>query len=181
MIWAAGVEAPPVADALAAGTGAQRDRAGRFTVLPNLTIPGHPEISVVGDLMDLRSLPGVAEVALQSGLYAGRRIRHRAGAGRPIGPFRFYDLGSAAYLARGNAVVRAGPLQFGGFAGWVVWLVVHIAFLTGFRNRVGAILTWTAAFSREGRRERTFTTEQAERLRDIYEPPAGDGAPAGPL
>ena len=82
VLWAAGVEAPPVAEALATATGARRDRAGRIEVQPDLTIPGHPEISVVGDLMSLKALPGVAEVAMQSGLYAGRRIRHRVGDGK---------------------------------------------------------------------------------------------------
>jgi NADH:ubiquinone reductase (H+-translocating) len=172
VLWAAGVEAPPVAEALAKATGAGQDRAGRIQVEPDLTIPGHPEISVVGDLMSLDKLPGVAEVAMQSGLYAGRRIRHRIES-KETGPFRYYDLGSAAYLSRGNAVVSAGPLKFAGFAGWLGWLLIHIAFLTGYRNRAGAILTWAAAFVRDARRERTFTTQQIERLHDIYDTPPG--------
>jgi NADH dehydrogenase len=171
VLWAAGVAAPPLAKA----TGAAQDRAGRIEVQPDLTIPGHPEITVVGDMMNLDKLPGVAEVAMQSGLYAGRRIRHRIGDdkkdGKKIGPFRYYDLGSAAYLSRGNAVVSAGPLKFAGFAGWLGWLLIHIAFLTGYRNRAGAILTWAAAFARDARRERTFTTRQIERLHDIYDTP----------
>jgi NADH dehydrogenase len=171
VLWAAGVEAPPVAEALAKATGAEQDRAGRIQVEPDLTIPGHPEISVVGDLMSLDKLPGVAEVAMQTGLYAGRRIRHRIGDGKKLAPFRYYDLGSAAYLSRGNAVVSAGPLKFAGFAGWLGWLLIHIAFLTGYRNRAGAILTWAAAFARDARRERTFTTQQIERLRDVYDTP----------
>jgi NADH dehydrogenase len=177
VLWAAGVEAPPVAEALAKATGAGQDRAGRIQVEPDLTIPGHPEISVVGDLMSLHKLPGVAEVAMQSGLYAGRRIRHRIGDGKKVGPFRYYDLGSAAYLSRGNAVVSAGPLKFAGFPGWLGWLLIHIAFLTGYRNRAGAILTWAAAFARDARRERTFTTQQIERLRDVYDTPPGEDRP----
>src|SRR5690606_27705401 len=113
VLWAAGVEAPAVAGALANATGAHQDRAGRIEVEPDLTIPGHPEISVVGDLMSRDHLPGVAEVAMQSGSYAGRRIRRRA-EGRRVGPFRYLDLGSAAYLSRGNAVVSAGPAKFAG-------------------------------------------------------------------
>ncbi len=166
VLWAAGVEAPPVADSLATATGAGRDRAGRIEVAPDLTVAGHPEISVVGDLMALRGLPGVAEVALQSGHYAGRRIRNRLGDGPPLPPFRYHDLGSAAYISRGNAVVSAGPLRFAGLAGWLTWLVIHLAFLTGFRNRVGAVLTWAAAFVRDARRERTFTTRHLENLHD---------------
>jgi NADH dehydrogenase len=176
VLWAAGVEAPAMAAALAKATGARQDRAGRIEVEPDLTIAGHPEISVVGDLMSRDRLPGVAEVAMQSGLYAGRRIRHRA-EGKPIGPFRYHDLGSAAYLSRGNAVVSAGPLKFAGFPGWLAWLFIHIAFLTGFRNRAGAVLTWAAAFARDARRERAFTTQQIERLRDVYGSPRKEDRP----
>jgi NADH:ubiquinone reductase (H+-translocating) len=179
VLWAAGVEAPAVAASLAKATGARQDRAGRIEVEADLTIAGHPEISVVGDLMSRDGLPGVAEVAMQSGLYAGRRIRRRL-EGERTGPFRYHDLGSAAYLSRGNAVVSAGPLRFAGFAGWLAWLFIHIAFLTGYRNRVGAVLTWAAAFARDARRERAFTTQQIERLRDVYGSPPGKDRPSVP-
>jgi NADH dehydrogenase len=177
VLWAAGVEAPPFARALAEATGAERDRAGRIRVNPDLTVPGHPEISVIGDLMSLDELPGVAEVAMQSGLYVGRRIRHRISAdGAAYPSFRYRDLGSAAYLSRGHAIVSAGPLHFGGFGGWLVWLFIHLAFLTGYRNRASAVLTWAVAFARDARRERTFTTQQIQRLRDVYNsPPAQRG------
>ncbi len=168
VLWTAGVEAPPIAEALARATGAERDRAGRIKVQDDLTISGHSEISVIGDMMSLRKLPGVAEVAMQAGLYAGRRVRHEMEGRDPAGPFKYRDLGSAAYIARGRAVVSAGPLRVGGFPGWVLWLFIHIAFLTGFRNRVGAILTWSIAFTRDSRRERAFTTKSV-------------GATAGPL
>ena len=102
---------PPWPTALAKATGAEQDRAGRIQVEPDLTIPGHPEISVVGDLMSLASLPGVAEVAMQSGLYAGPPDPAPDRRRKKTAPFRYYDLGSAAYLSRGNAVVSAGPLQ----------------------------------------------------------------------
>ncbi|MGP7998508.1 MAG: NAD(P)/FAD-dependent oxidoreductase [Streptosporangiaceae bacterium] len=173
VLWTAGVEAPPVAEALAAATGAKRDRSGRILVEKNLTIPDHPEISVLGDMMSLDKLPGVAEVAMQSGLYAGNRIRHRVTGDVEEKPFRYHDLGSAAYISRGRAVVSAGPLKVGGFVGWVIWLFIHIAFLTGFRNRVGALFTWWFAFTRDIRRERTFTTQQIETLGDVYTRPLG--------
>jgi len=186
VLWTAGVGAPPVAAAIAEATGASRDRAGRIEVGDDLTIPGHPEISVIGDLMSLRKLPGVAEVAMQSGVYAGRRIR-RAVSGDAAGPpFRYRDLGSAAYISRGRAVLSAGPLQLGGFAGWLAWLFIHIAFLTGYRNRAGAILTWWLAFTRDLRRERAFTTAQVGVLADVYNPPdqratgSGAGQPGDP-
>ena len=168
VLWAAGVEAPPLAAAVAKATGAKCDRAGRIMVEDNCTIPGHPEIYVVGDTMSLRQLPGVAEVAMQSGLYAGHHISEQI-AGKPADkPFRYRDLGSAAYLSRGKAVVSAGRLQTSGFLGWWVWLFIHIGFLTGYRNRVGAVLSWWFAFTRDLRRERTFTTEYIDTLRDIY-------------
>ena len=180
VLWTAGVEAPPIAGALANATGAKRDRAGRIVVEKNLTIPGHPEISVLGDMMSLAKLPGVAEVAMQSGLYAGNRIRRQASGDLAEKPFRYRDLGSAAYISRGRAVVSAGPLQVGGFMGWVIWLFIHIAFLTGYRNRLGALLTWWLAFTRDIRRERTFTTQQIETLRDVYTVPASAETPAPP-
>ncbi len=180
VLWTAGVEAPPVAAALAAATGAKCDRAGRILVEENLTIPGHPEISVLGDMMSLHKLPGVAEVAMQSGLYAGNRIRRQLAGNLTEKPFRYRDLGSAAYISRGRAVVSAGPLKVGGFPGWVIWLFIHIAFLTGYRNRLGALLSWWFAFTRDIRRERSFTTQQIETLRDVYAVPATDGQPDQP-
>ena len=177
VLWTAGVEAPPIAAALAAATGATQDRAGRILVEKNLTIPGHPEISVLGDMMSLDKLPGVAEVAMQSGLYAGHRVRHRVSGNMEEKPFRYRDLGSAAYISRGKAVVSAGPLQVGGFIGWWIWLFIHIAFLTGYRNRLGAILTWWLTFTRDVRRERTFTTAQIATMRDVYTSALG---PVGP-
>jgi NADH:ubiquinone reductase (H+-translocating) len=119
---------------------------------------------------------------MQSGLYVGHRIRRQAAGQQPAKPFRYHDLGSAAYLSRGRAVVSAGPLRTGGFLGWWIWLFIHIAFLTGYRNRVGAVFTWWLAFTRDLRRERTFTTQQIDRLRDVYTSPlyADTTPPDGP-
>ncbi|MBV9204372.1 MAG: NAD(P)/FAD-dependent oxidoreductase [Actinobacteria bacterium] len=159
VLWTAGVEAPPLAAAVAQATGAATDRAGRIVVGEDLAIPGHPEILVTGDMMSLDKLPGVAEVAMQTGLYAGRSVAHQA-RGQAFGkPFKYRDLGSAAYISRGKAVVSAFGMNFGGFAGWWVWLFIHIGFLTGYRNRVGAVLGWWFAFTRDIRRERTFTID----------------------
>ncbi|MDX3833170.1 NAD(P)/FAD-dependent oxidoreductase [Streptomyces europaeiscabiei] len=158
VLWTAGVEAPPIAAALARATGAEQDRAGRILVEPDLTVPGHPEIRVTGDVMSLNRLPGLAEVAMQSGAYAGRTVRHTVeGRTKQPKPFRYVDLGSAAYIARGRAVVKAGPLHLSGFTGWLVWLFIHLAFLTGFRSRLGAVLSWSVAFATGSRRERAFT------------------------
>jgi NADH dehydrogenase len=98
-------------------------------------------------------------------------------AGQPAAaPFRYRDLGSAAYISRGKAVLSAGPLRLSGFAGWVAWLFIHIAFLTGYRNRAGAILTWWLAFTRDSRRERAFTTAQVGIVEDVYDRLPADGA-----
>ena len=185
ILWTAGVEAPPVAAAVAKATGATQDRAGRIEVGPDLSIPGHPEIMVTGDVMSLNKLPGVAEVAMQTGLYAGRRIGHLARGQAYDKPFRYHDLGSAAYISRGKAVVSAFKLNFGGFAGWWVWLFIHIGFLTGYRNRIGAVLGWWFAFTRDLRRERTFTIDDMPQPSGAYGTLAGltdngEEAPAGP-
>jgi NADH dehydrogenase len=180
VLWTAGVIAPPLAGAIAKATGAGRDRAGRIQVTPELAIPGHPEIFVAGDLMSLEKLPGVAEVAMQSGLHAGHQVRRAIAGDQAMHQFRYRDLGSAAYISRGRAVVSTGRFQFGGFPGWVVWLFIHIAFLTGFRNRVGALITWWLAFTRDIRRERAFTVAQIG-VTDPYAPGAwaGDEAAHG--
>jgi NADH:quinone reductase (non-electrogenic) len=183
VLWTAGVEAPPFAEALAKATGAERDRAGRIVVQDDCTIPGHPEIFVIGDLMSLNKLPGVAEVAMQSGLYAGHRIGREAKGKEPGKPFRYRDLGSAAYISRGNALMSAGPVKLSGFPGWVGWLFIHIAFLTGYRNRFGAIMTWWPAFTRDRRRERAFTTREVGQVADLYTaviPAARPGDSAAP-
>jgi NADH dehydrogenase len=184
VLWTAGVEAPPVTRAVAAATGAQQDRAGRIVVGPDLSIAGHPEILVTGDTMSLDKLPGVAEVAMQTGLYAGRSIAHQARGQAFDKPFKYRDLGSAAYISRGKAVVSAFKMNFGGFAGWWVWLFIHIGFLTGYRNRVGAVLGWWFAFTRDLRRERTFTIDDMPVAAGPYgvnQPAPGDtAAPRGP-
>jgi NADH dehydrogenase len=179
ILWTAGVAAPPLAEVVAKATGAETDRAGRLICGEDLTLPGHPEIMVAGDLMCLGKLPGVAEVAMQSGLYAARKIRHEAEGKTYDKPFRYYDLGSAAYISRGRAVVSAFGLNFGGFIGWWVWLFIHIGFLTGYRNRLGAVLGWWFAFTRDLRRERTFTIDDVPRPSGAYSERGEPGRPSG--
>ena len=174
--------APSVATAIATATGAQQDRAGRIEVREDLAVPDHPEIMVTGDVMSLNKLPGVCEVAMQTGIYAAQRIKHEVAGRMATKPFRYHDLGSAAYLSRGNAVVSVRRLEPGSF-GWIVWLFIHIGFLTGWRNRVGAVLNWWPAFVRDVRRERTYTTERVGVIADAYDvlSPAitGTALPAG--
>jgi NADH dehydrogenase len=142
------------------------------------TIPDHPEIFVTGDMMSLNKLPGVCEVAMQTGIYAGERIKHEVAGRVPTRPFRYRDLGSAAYLSRGRAVVSVGRVHLSGFLAWVIWLFIHIGFLTGFRNRLGALVSWWPAFVRDVRRERTYTTEQVGLVHSTYDvlPPSTAGA-----
>jgi len=179
ILWTAGVAAPPLAEVVAKATGAETDRAGRLLCGKDLTLPGHPEIMVTGDLMCLDKLPGVAEVAMQGGLYAARRVRHLARGEAYDKPFRYRDLGSAAYISRGRAVVSAFGLNFGGFIGWWVWLFIHIGFLTGYRNRLGAILGWWFAFTRDLRRERTFTIDDTPVPSGAYSDRGTPGHPTG--
>lgn len=177
VFWTAGVEAPPLAKAVATATGAEQDRAGRLVCGPDLSLPGHPEILVTGDLISLNKLPGVAEVAMQTGLYAARRIGQEAQGQTYDKPFRYRDFGSAAYICRGRAVVSAfNVLHFGGFPGWLVWLFIHIGFLTGYRNRVGAVMSWWLAFTRDLRQERTFTID--DEPTSFYGGPADSAGPA---
>ena len=109
--------------------------------------------------MALNGLPGLAEVAMQSGHHAARTIVRRL-RGREAKPFRYIDLGTMATIARFRAVVTVGRLQLSGFIGWLLWLVVHLAFLTGFKNRVAAVANWAVAFLGRGRRQRTITKQQ---------------------
>jgi NADH dehydrogenase len=168
VLWTAGVKAPPIADKIAAATGAPQDKLGRIEVTPRLTIPDHPEITVLGDMMSHDHLPGVAEVAMQGGLYAGRRIRNELTGDGAKGTFRYRDLGSAAYISRGHAVLSMRRMHLHGFAGWLGWLFIHIAFLTGYRNRAGAVMTWAIAFTRDTRCERAYTTALIDTARDPY-------------
>jgi NADH dehydrogenase len=158
-IWAAGVQASPLGRLLADRAGATVDHAGRVKVQPDCSLPGHPELFVVGDLMSLNGLPGLAEVAMQSGRHAAKTIVRRL-VGREPKAFHYVDLGTMATIARFRAVVSIGRLEFGGFPGWLLWLVVHLTFLVGFKNRLSAVANWVVAFLGRGRRQRTITKQQ---------------------
>jgi NADH:ubiquinone reductase (H+-translocating) len=158
-IWAAGVKASPLGAMLAEQTGAEIDGAGRVAVAPDCTVPGYPEIFVVGDMMSLNRLPGVAEVAMQSGHHAARTIRRRLGGDSEPRPFHYVDLGTMATIARFRAVVTVGRIRVAGLMGWFMWLVVHLAFMTGFKNRFAAIASWATAFLGRGRRQRVITEQ----------------------
>jgi NADH:ubiquinone reductase (H+-translocating) len=159
-VWAAGVQASPLGKTLADQSGAPVDRAGRIGVNPDLTLPGHPEVFVVGDMISLNNLPGVAQVAIQGAKYAAKEIDNRL-AGRPSqGPFRYFDKGSMATISRFRAVAMIGKLRLTGFVAWLMWLAVHLVYITGFKNRVTALLHWFVSFIGRGRSERTATEQQ---------------------
>ena len=158
-IWAAGVQASPLAGVLAEAAGATCDRAGRIVVNDDCTLPGHPEVFAIGDMMALRDLPGVAEVAMQSGIHAANTIKRRL-HGKEAARFTYRDLGSMATVSRFHAVVSFRKIRLSGFLGWLMWLVVHITFLTGFKNRLSAMFHWTGTFTAGGRAERTITVRQ---------------------
>lgn len=158
-IWAAGVQASPLAALLATASGAACDRPGRIEVLPDCSLPGHSEVFAVGDMMALNKLPGVAEVAMQSGIHAANTIKRRL-AGKESVPFKYRDLGSMATVSRFRAVVSFKGVRLSGFPGWLMWLVVHVTFLTGFKNRFQALLHWANTFIGGRRAERTITLRQ---------------------
>jgi NADH dehydrogenase len=155
------VQASPLAKMLAEQCGAECDRAGRIPVLPDCTLPGHPEVFAIGDMMALDGLPGVAEVAMQQGVYASQAIKRRLRGGEDGKPFRYRDLGSMATISRFRAVVSFKGLRVAGFVGWLMWLCVHLAFMTGFKNRFITVVQWGLAFVGKGRSERTLTMQQA--------------------
>ncbi len=154
-IWAAGVAASPLGRQLADQSGAELDRAGRIKTLPDLTLPGHPEVFVVGDMAALNDYPGVAQVAIQGARQAARTIM-----GKPPKPFVYKDKGSMATVSRFHAVASVKGLHFHGFLAWLLWLAVHIVYIVGFKSRVTTVLHWAVSFLGRGRSERVATEQQ---------------------
>jgi NADH dehydrogenase len=155
-IWAAGVTASPLAGLLAEQCeGVEVDRAGRVKTLPDLTLLGHPEVYVVGDMATLNSLPGVAQVAIQGARHAAKTIM-----GRPSKPFVYKDKGSMATVSRFHAVASINKLRFHGFIAWLLWLAVHLVYIVGFKSRVTTVLHWAVSFIGRGRSERVATEQQ---------------------
>ncbi|MBW3548187.1 MAG: NAD(P)/FAD-dependent oxidoreductase [Actinobacteria bacterium] len=153
-MWAAGVTANPLGGQLAAASGAGTDRVGRVEVNPDCTLPGHPEVFVIGDLMALDDLPGVAQVAIQSAEHAAGQIVRRIQGEETGQPFRYKDKGSMATVARFRAVASVGRIRVAGFPAWVMWLAVHLAYLVGYKNRLTTLLHWAHSFIGRGRAER---------------------------
>jgi NADH dehydrogenase len=144
------------------------DRAGRVTVQPDLTLPGHPEVFAIGDMVRVSDggggtlpLPGVAQPAMQEGRYAARVIRARLKGEDPPGPFRYRDKGNLATIGRNAAVADVKGFRFAGFAAWLTWLFVHLLFLVGLQNRLVVFVRWTLSFMTRGRAQRLITGEEA--------------------
>jgi NADH:quinone reductase (non-electrogenic) len=176
VIWAAGVTASGLASRLAELTGAERDRAGRVSVERDLTLPGHPEVFALGDMIRVRgadgrpiALPGLAPVAMQQGRYAAKVVRARL-RGREAPPFRYRDKGNLATIGRAAAVADVKGLRFSGGLAWITWLVVHLWYLVGFQNRILVFIRWGFSFVTRGRGARLITVP--------CDPPSTDGSSA---
>jgi NADH dehydrogenase len=151
VIWAAGVTASPLARMLADAAGGEVDPAGRLKVEGDLTVPGHPEVFAIGDMVrSATPVMGVAPVAMQQGRYAARAILDRR-RGRRRRPFRYVDKGNVATIGRSRAVADIHGLHLSGFTAWVFWLALHLYYLIGFQNRVVVLIRWLFSFITRGR------------------------------
>lgn len=164
VLWAAGVQASVLGRALAARTGAPLDRAGRLVVEPDLSVPGRPEIIVIGDLASFshqtgQPLSGVAPVAMQQGRYAAELVRKRLEGGT-LPPFHYRDKGSLATIGRAAAVADFGRIRFGGFFAWLAWLFIHLLYLVEFDNRLLVLTEWTYNYITRNRGARLITSER---------------------
>jgi NADH dehydrogenase len=163
VLWAAGVKASPLGNALADGTGVPLDRVGRVEVMPDLTVPGYPDIFVLGDLAsvmthDGKPVPGVAPAAMQMGRYAAKVIQNRIN-NRVTAPFRYVNKGSLAVIGRNAAVADLGFARFGGLMAWLVWIFIHIMYLVGFDNKVLVFFQWGSNYFTRKRGARLITGE----------------------
>lgn len=166
VLWAAGVEASPLAKALAQASGAQLDRAGRITVQPDLTLPGHPEVFVLGDMANYpyqggKPLPGLAPVAMQQGSYVADLIQRRL-RGVPAVPFHYRDRGTMATIGRAAAVADLGWITFSGLLAWLAWLFIHLLYLVEFQNRFLVLFQWAWSYFTRNRAARLITGTDAE-------------------
>ncbi len=169
VLWAAGVTASPLGKVLAERTGAAIDHAGRVYVQPDLTIAGHPEIFVIGDLAncggpDGKPLPGVAPVAIQQGQYVAKviKLREKSGGATSPGPFHYFNKGAIATVGRARAVMDLGFIRFGGLFAWLAWIFVHLMYLVGFQNRLIVLLQWAYQYLTFNRGARLITGQPAE-------------------
>ena len=182
-VWAAGVSGSPLGRQLADQSESDLDRAGRVEVNRDLTLKGRPEVFVVGDMMSLDRLPGVAQVAIQGARYAVKVMTARLDHKPAPPPFRYFDKGSMATISRFSAVVSMGKLQFSGFIAWLAWLALHLIYIIGFKSRVTTLLHWFVSFIGRGRAQRVTTAQQVlgrralQKLAEIEQPNLPPAAP----
>lgn len=157
-VWAAGVQAAPLATVLANKTGVEQDRVGKLKVGPDCSLKGFPEIFAIGDLIS--HLPGVAQVAMQSGRHAAKQIERTLKGDSRRTPFQYFDKGSMATITRFHAVASVGRLHFHGFVAWIMWLFIHLIYLIGFKSQVTTLLHWIVSFFGRGRAERAASSQQ---------------------
>ncbi|MGE2717211.1 NAD(P)/FAD-dependent oxidoreductase [Mycolicibacterium litorale] len=162
-VWSAGVSASPLGRDLAQQCDVEVDRAGRVKVLPDLSIPGHPNVFVVGDMAAVEGVPGMAQGAIQGGRYAAKLIKNEVKGANPKfrQPFEYFDKGSMATVSRFSAVAKVGPLEFGGFIAWLAWLALHLVYLVGFKTKIVTLISWTVTFLSTKRGQLTITEQQA--------------------
>ena len=161
-VWAAGVQASPLAKILASAAGAETDRAGRIMVEPDCTLPGHPEVFAIGDMVSLNGLPGIAQPALQEGKYVGKVIRARLDGDTSVAPFKYFDKGSMATIGRTHAVASSGGMSFTGIVAYLMWAFIHVLYLIGWGNRFGTLYSWgRSLWFTKNRAHRTITLDQA--------------------
>lgn len=162
-VWAAGVAASPLGKMIAEGSdGTEIERAGRVIVEPDLTVKGHPNVFVVGDLMFVPGVPGVAQGAIQGARYATTVIKHMVkGNDDPANrkPFHYFNKGSMATISRHSAVAQVGKLEFAGYFAWLAWLVLHLVYLVGYRNRIAALFAWGISFMGRARGQMAITSQ----------------------
>lgn len=162
-VWAAGVQASPLGEIIAAqADGTEVDRAGRVVVEPDLSIKGHPNVFVLGDMASVPGVPGVAQGAIQGAKYATKTIKRMVvGTDDPATrvPFKYFDKGSMATISRHHAVAKVGKLEFSGYLAWLSWLVLHLVYLVGFKNRISTLLSWMITFSSNSRGQLATTSQ----------------------
>jgi len=162
-VWAAGVQASPLAKMLAEATGAATDRAGRVAVLPDCTLPGRPEVFAIGDMVSLNGLPGVAQPAMQEGRCVAKVIRARLAGTDSVPPFKYFDKGSMATIGHRAAVADAFGMTFTGVVGYLMWGFIHVLYLIGWGQSVRHAVQWL--------RSLTFTNHRAERIITVEQAP----------
>ncbi|MEM6106830.1 NAD(P)/FAD-dependent oxidoreductase [Mycobacterium sp. 050272] len=162
-VWSAGVQASGLGSDLADQSAAELDRAGRVKVLPDLSVPGYPNVFVIGDMAAVEGVPGVAQGAIQGAKYVASTIKAELAGADPAqrAPFQYFDKGSMATVSRFSAVAKVGPLEFSGFIAWLMWLVLHLVYLVGFKTKVSTLLSWTVTFLSTQRGQLTITEQQA--------------------